>query len=217
MPQIVSGIVLSVQSELLDIAGRLTVSGRIYLHAFPVFKVYGHLLKQRRAEDIFIASGADRIKAHGREDKPGRCLSIVLIPAITVGCRSVELIHHLTGPVLRLPGFAGVVVEIYHMLNGLVSMSILSHVHDLHLPDLMYWKTVIAVVENRRHLEYRIEHVYKHPFPPHQVNQPLRVVENRPGVVPAVALGKGVTPFGGTEGRLERAILVLSPHQVVLG
>jgi hypothetical protein len=84
MPQIVSGIVLSVQSELLDIAVDLLFPGAFICMLFPF----------SRCTVIFSNSGepryihrfrADRIKAHGREDKPGRCLSIVLIPAITSG------------------------------------------------------------------------------------------------------------------------------------
>ena len=35
------------------------------------------------------------------------------------------------------------------MLDGLVAMGIIAHVHDLHLTDLMDYQMVITVVEDR--------------------------------------------------------------------
>mgnify|MGYP000785073787 FL=1 len=44
------------------------------------------------------------------------------------------------------------------MLNRLVAVGVIAHVHHLHLPDFVDDAAVIALVENRRHDEYRIEH-----------------------------------------------------------
>jgi hypothetical protein len=109
-------------------------------------------------------------------------------------------------PVLCLPWFAGMIVQVYHMLHGLVAVSILTHVGYLHLPYLMNGEAVIAVIKNRRHNEHRIQHGYKSlPFRPSDPSVPEHH-ENRPGVVPGVALGKGITPFKRIERFLESAI-----------
>jgi hypothetical protein len=50
----------------------------------------------------------------------------------------------------------------------------------------------------------------------HQVDEPLWVVEHTPGVVPAVALGKGVTPLEWTERGLEGTVFQFAAHQSIL-
>src|SRR5690606_17898204 len=46
-----------------------------------------------------------------------------------------------------------------------------------------------------------------------EVNQPLGIMENRPAIMPAVALGKSVAPFEWIERGLERSIFIFAPHQ----
>ncbi|MPM54702.1 hypothetical protein SDC9_101481 [bioreactor metagenome] len=103
------------------------------------------------------------------------------------------------------------------MLDGLIPVSILPHIHNLHLPDFVNRETVITVIKNRRHLENRIQHIHKLFVSTHQIDQPLWIVENRPRVVPAIALGERIPPFCRTERRLKRSILILTPHQFILG
>src|SRR3712207_8187953 len=55
-----------------------------------------------------------------------------------------------------LPRLAAVVVEINHVLYGLVAMRVVTHVHDLHFSYLMNHTAVVAVVENGRHDEYGV-------------------------------------------------------------
>ena len=63
------------------------------------------------------------------------------------------------------------------MLDRLVAVSIVAHVHDLHLANLVDYGSVIAVVEEWRHVEYGVEHVVEHFLATHKVDKSLRVVE----------------------------------------
>ena len=64
------------------------------------------------------------------------------------------------------------------MLDRLVAVGVVSHVHHLHLPDLVDREAVVAVVEERRDCEYAVEHPGEDLVPSHQVDQALRVVEH---------------------------------------
>src|SRR3712207_9062086 len=79
-----------------------------------------------------------------------------------------------------LPRWAAVVVEINHVLYGLVAMRVVTHVHDLHFSYLMNHTAVVAVVENGRHDEYGVHHLIEGFIAPHEVDEPLRVVEYAP-------------------------------------
>ena len=92
-------------------------------------------------------------------------------------------------------------------------MGVIPHVHHGHFPNFMNDKTIIAVIKYGRNGKHRIEHRHKHLVSPHQVNQSLRVVKYRPGVMPAVSFGKSIPPFEWRERRHESAVLFLSPHQ----
>ena len=102
------------------------------------------------------------------------------------------------------------------MLDGLVAVCIVAHVHHLHLSDLMDGETIIAIVEDRRKLEYGVEHLVESVFTTHEAHQALRVVEYRPGVVPSIALGEGITPLQWIEGSLELSIQQSAAHQTAL-
>ena len=104
-----------------------------------------------------VACRAHRIESESREYIPSRCLTIVLIAAITVGSSHIEFIHHLAHPVLSLPRLVGVAVEIYHVLNGLIAVSIVAHIHDLHLTNFVDGLSIVAVVEMRRLSKHVIE------------------------------------------------------------
>ena len=99
------------------------------------------------------------------------------------------------------------------MLDRLVTMCIVSHVSDLHFTNLMNHSSVIAVIKYGRKIEYRVEHADKHLLTAHQFNQPLYIVEYRPGVVPTISFRKGISPFEGIERSLESSVGVLSAHQ----
>ena len=142
-------------------------------------------------------------------------MPIVFVAAVAVRCGEVKPVHGLAYPILGLPGFAGIVVEIYHMLNGLIAMCILTHTGYLHFPDLVDRTAVIAVVENGRHDEDGVQHLYKFFFAAHQIDQALNIVENAPAIVPAIAFGEGISPFEGAEGRLELSVFVFSAHQLM--
>ena len=118
----------------------------------------GDLLEIRCAERILTGAGANRVETEGGEHIPRRRLSVVLITAVAVGLGVIEAVHHLTHPVLRFPRLPSVVVEVDGMLDGLVDVGVVAHIHNLHLPDFVDDLTVIAVVEDWRKVEHRVEH-----------------------------------------------------------
>ena len=103
------------------------------------------------------------------------------------------------------------------MLNGLVAMCIVPHVHYRHLTYFVNHLPVIAVIENRRNGKHRVKHRDKHFFTSHQVYQPLRVMKNRPGIMPTVSLGKCISPLQRRERFLEFSVPVLAAHQLTFG
>ena len=100
------------------------------------------------------------------------------------------------------------------MLDRLVTVSVVTHVHDLHFADFMDHLTVIAVVEQRRNGKYGVEHHNERIFTTHQVDQSLRIVENRPSIMPAVSFCKGIPPFQRRERSLESTVGILATHQL---
>ena len=102
------------------------------------------------------------------------------------------------------------------MLNRLVAVCVVAHCHHSHFTYLMYGESVVAVVVCGRECEYRVEHLYELLPSTHQVYEALHVVEYRPCVVPAVALGEVASPLKRREVLLKISIALASAHQVVL-
>ena len=57
------------------------------------------------------------------------------------------LIHHSSDPILSFPRLPGIVIQINHVLDRLIAVCILTHIHDLHFPYLMNHGTIIAFVK----------------------------------------------------------------------
>ena len=165
------------------------------------------------ADGVLPASRADGVEAEGGEDVPGRCLAIVFVTAVAVGCGAVEAVHGLADAQLAFPGLRGPVIQIQHVLGGLVAVGVVSHIGHLHLGDFVDAVTVVAVVIDGRDLEDRVKHFGKGLLSAHCLHQSGNVVENAPGVVPGIALGEGIAPFVGAEGLLKRAIGIASSHK----
>ena len=102
------------------------------------------------------------------------------------------------------------------MLDRLVAVCIIAHVHHLHLSDFMDGKSVIAIIENRREKEYRVKHLVELLLSAHQTDESFRIVEYRPGIMPGISLGKGIAPLERIERRLEFSIQQSSAHQTTL-
>ncbi len=99
------------------------------------------------------------------------------------------------------------------MLNGLVPVSIVTHIHDLHFADFMNHLSVVGIIEDGGHHEDRIKHGYKRLLSAHQIDQSLYIVKDRPGIVPAVPFGKSIAPFKRAKWFLEGSVLISSAHQ----
>ncbi len=81
------------------------------------------------------------------------------------------------GSSLRVPntvfsGLPGVVIEINHVLYGLVAMCVLPHVNDLHFAHFVYQALpgISVCAEYGRRSKYRVEHSNKVLVTSHQVN-----------------------------------------------
>src|SRR5690606_30434927 len=98
------------------------------------------------------------------------------------------------------------------VLDGLIAVGILSHIRNLHLPDFMDRKSIVAVIKYRRQHKHGIKLAYKGLMSAHELGESFHILENRPGIMPAVALCKCVAPFEWIEWQLKIAIPVLSTH-----
>ena len=86
---------LTVEGHAADLPVDRRVSGGVDDDCLPVFEVHGGLAEERRTDGVLIRRGTYRIESQGREYVPRRGLAVVLIAAIAVGLRGVELVHHL--------------------------------------------------------------------------------------------------------------------------
>ena len=63
------------------------------------------------------------------------------------------------------------------MLDGLVTVGIVAHIHNLHLAYLMNHSTIIALIKYWWYAENRVEHRREIVFSAHKGHQSCRVVE----------------------------------------
>ena len=92
----------------------------------------------------------------------------------------VHTLHNLTQPVLRLPRLGGIIIEVNHVLYRLVAVSVVTHIHDLHLSNFVDDTAIITFVKYRRQHKHGIHYLVEGVLATHQVNESLRIVENRP-------------------------------------
>ena len=178
MAEIVPAPILAVDSHTFDVEVILRIIRSFQSDGLPVRAADHSLLEQRSTDRIFIGSRADRIESEGGEYVPGGCLAVVLVAAIAVEVGVVELVHHLADPLLRLPRLAAPVVKVEHMLDRLVAVGVIPHIHNLHFPDFVDREAVVAVIEDRWDCEYAVEHACEHFVSAYKVNQALRVMED---------------------------------------
>ena len=98
------------------------------------------------------------------------------------------------------------------MLDRLIPVSIIPHIHDGHFYDFMDWPSVVAVVVEWWHGEYGVHHRIEGIVAAHQVYESLNVMEHRPRIMQAVAFGEISTPFQRVERLIEGSIRLASDH-----
>ena len=216
MGQVVAGVVLPVEFHRADIGCGITVVVGLDEERFPVLQVQGCLLEKRGSQHILVGTRAHRVETQSREDVPGRGLAVVLVAAIAVGGGGIELVHDVAHVVLRLPGFARVVVEVDQVLYGLVAVGILAHVHHLHLAHLVNHVAAIHA-QIAGYDKDRVHHVVEGRASTHQVDEPLRVVEDTEAPMPAVPFAEVIAPVGRPEVGVEVPPVVASHHESLLG
>ena len=149
----------------------------------PLGESKSYLTEVGRADSVLPQCWGHGVETQSREDIPGRGLPIVLVTAVAVGAIRVELIHDPTYPVLGLPRLSRIVIEVDHVLDGLIAMGIVAHIHDLHLSDLMDDEAVVAIIEDGREGEDAVELLSESLVSSHQIDEPLDIMEDRPAVV----------------------------------
>ena len=102
------------------------------------------------------------------------------------------------------------------MLYRLIAMCIIAHVHHGHFAYFVNRETIIAVIIDRRHGKHGVKHSHKPLFTTHQLLETFGIVENRPCIVPCVALGKGIAPFQGRKRFGKGAVGIAPAHQRIL-
>ena len=213
MIQIILRIVLSIIVQGTDITVLITIFRSRNFQLPAILQGNGCFLKIRSSHHIFIATRTYRIKAQRCKHIPGGSLSVILVATISIRGGKVQPGHYLTQPVLCFPRFAGIIIQVNHVLDRLITMCIIAHVSYFHLANLMDHSTVITIIKYRRKIEYRIEHAHKHFLTAHQIDKSLRIVEDRPSIMPAVSFGKGVSPLKRIERCLESSVGIFATHQ----
>ena len=215
MPKVVPVPRAAVEFQAPDVAVAGRILRRIY-HQVPAAQVHRRFPEQGRAQRVLIAAGAHGIEPQCTENVPGRCLAVVLIAAITVGPGRVELFHDLPHAGLGLPGLAAPVVQVQHVLDGLVAVGVVAHTHHRHLHNLVDGEAVVGVVVERRHGENAVQFGGEGFRPAHQLHQTGNVVKDAPGVVEAVPFGEVASPFERVERPTEGAVCPAPVHQAKL-
>ena len=98
------------------------------------------------------------------------------------------------------------------MLNRLIAVRIITHIHDLHFPNLMDSKAVITIIKKRRHRKDRIQLIDKCFISSHQINKSLHIVENTPSVMNSITFGEDSAPFIRREGLFPISLLSAPSH-----
>ena len=92
-------------------------------------------------------------------------------------------------------------------------MGIIAEVHNLHLAYFVDHVAVVGIIEDGRKNEHRVEFLGKGLTSSHERDESLWIVEHRPRIVPAVALGEDTAPLEGIEVALEGAVGIAASHQ----
>ena len=182
---------------------------------FASVEMYGGLLEEWCADDVLVGARAYRIESECGEHIPCGSLAVVLVSAVAVRLGCIELVHHFADVLLGFPRLSSPVVEIYHVLDRLVSVRVVAHVHHLHLADFVDGESVVAVVEYRRYVEYFVKVAAEILFASHHFHEACRVMEYRPCVVEAVAFCEVTAPFERAERCGEAAVFIASAHEMV--
>ena len=149
------------------------------------------------AEDILIATGTNRIEAHGREDVPGRHLSAVVISAQATNIVAIHAVHDGTYPLLGLPRLTRPRKEVRYVMTGLIAMNVSSHQtvgRDILVVGVILWGQI--------HAEEFIQTLAEFGFASHLRHQAHDIVRNMKGEVPGISFNKtfvvglvGIHPF----------------------
>ena len=98
------------------------------------------------------------------------------------------------------------------MLDRLVAVSVVAHIHNLHFAYFVYGKSVVRIVKQRRHFKYFVYLFLKSLFAPHQLYESLKILKYRPRVVQAIPFSKRIAPFQRIEWRLKLSVLIFASH-----
>ncbi len=171
---------LSVPLNFIDIHVLCGEASRLHGEALSIGQLKGDLWQLRCAEDEFAAHRIHGIEAHGGEEVPGGHLAAVVVADQSVGFVPVEVGGDLPYQSLRFPGAVEVVVEVGHVVAGLVAVGVLpdeaGHVGE-------FAGCLLRCVEEV------VEHLTRLLLAAHQLDEAGDVLHDVPGILQGVAFG----------------------------
>ena len=141
------------------------------------------------AQLVLVAAGAQGVEAQAVEDVPGAHLAAVVVAAQGVRLVAVEVVRDVPDPLLAFLGLAQLVVQVQHVMAGLVAVPIAADA----APDVVRAGDVVA------HLD--LEHVVQplgQELLPGDVHVILEGVRHRPGILHREAFGDVAPAIVGT-------------------
>src|ERR1035438_9717107 len=173
-------------------------------------------VEERAADAVGGGAWAYRVEAERAEDVPGRGLAGVLVAAQAIRGGLVKLIHDQAGAGLSFPGLPDIVVEVNHVMDGLVAVGVLAHVERGHLDHLVYGVAIGAGLEGVGRGEDGVELGSKGLVAAQELDEAGDVLHHAPGPVPGTAFGERTTPLGRVEGLTPGAFGLAPAHEAGL-
>ena len=120
-------VVLAVEQDTLYIHVLVAVVGGLDGECASVTDIECGLVEKRRTEYILATCGLNLVKSHRRQHIPCRHGTYILISAKAVGVITIHLAKGSAQQFGSLPRLAYVIVEVNHMMAGLVALCILAN------------------------------------------------------------------------------------------
>ena len=175
---------------------------------FSVTQLERELRKPGRANDVLIASRSNGIKAHGTENQPCRHLSAIFVAYQSVGFGGIEMVHDVAYLLLCFPGLSGKIVEVSHMMAGLVTVSILPY----EAGDVFHIASAYAFFIGEQGIKAGSKRIVSSL----RRSKPVDVVWYIKAVLPGVGLGKMPVDHSRVEG-FEPCPVETRTHKACLG
>ena len=118
---------LAIETNLTNVDGSIGITMSANRKCFAVADVDSGFLNNGTTQLITSTARLHLIESHSREQIPSRHLTNVLITAKTGWLIIIKFGHDLTSTLLRLPRLTHIIIHIYNVVAGLITVSILTN------------------------------------------------------------------------------------------